>query len=108
MSATSQKPEAEPKDTPASALTAGGIYRLFAGAPFVAVAALPGLAFGWEVAFTAFLLTVCAAFTIHMPVVAIASGSTDAEADIPLSPRMFGWMLLLWTVTDWGLAAIWR
>jgi hypothetical protein len=108
MSATSQKPEAEPKDSPASVIKAGVVQRLFAGAPFVAIAALPGLAFGWDVAFTAFVLTVCAAFTIHMPVVAIASGKASEAADLPLSPRTFGWMLLLWTATDWGLAAIWR
>jgi hypothetical protein len=105
MSATSQKPEA---GAPGSAIEPGVLKRLFFGLPFVAVAGLPGLAFGWDVAFTAFLLTVCAAFTVHMPVVAIASGHGGVEADLPLSPRMFGWMLLLWTATDWGLAAIWR
>ena len=108
MSATSQKSEAEPKAASTSLIEAGGVRRLFIGAPFIAISVFPGLAFGWDVAFTAFVLTVCAAFTIHMPVVAIASGNGDAEADMPFSPRMFGWMLLLWTVTDWGLAAIWR
>ena len=137
MSATSQKPRTEsqragsqraepqraeaivetaPQAVPASWIgrpAGAGIYPLFAGAPFVAIAALPGLALGWDVAFTAFLLTACAAFTIHMPLVAIASGQLRVEggaedAEISLSPRWYFWLLLLWTATDLGLAAIWH
>jgi hypothetical protein len=123
MSATSQKPETEPElveaagdRNPGTGLAlwigwqaGGGVRQLFAGAPFIALASLPGVILGWDIGFTAFLLTVCAAFTVHIPVLAIASGATGEEtADIELSPRLYGWLLLLWAGTDWGLAILWR
>ena len=85
----------------------------FAGAPFILAAATPCLAFQPATVIAAFVLTVLAAFTVHLPVTAaVLAATASAPAPAPdttepaLSRRVYLLLLTIWTLTAWVMAAI--
>ena len=81
----------------------------FAGAPFILAAATPCLAFQPATVIAAFVLTVLAAFTVHLPVTAAVLAATAPAPDTTepaLSRRVYLLLLTIWTLTAWVMAAI--
>lgn len=84
----------------------------FAGAPFILAAATPCLAFQPATVIAAFVLTVLAAFTVHLPVTAAVLAATAPDTTAPnttepaLSRRIYLLLLTIWTLTAWVMAAI--
>ena len=106
-----RKPEIKPELSSAIATRArrGLVESRMAGLPFLALSLAPALAFNAPTALIAFLFTALAAFCVHIPVVAgILGVAGEDRADEPLTPRAFRILLLLWIMTDWSIAALWR
>ena len=77
----------------------------FAGVPFILAAATPCLAFQPATVIAAFVLTVLAAFTVHLPVTAAVLAAPDTT-EPALSRRVYLLLLTIWTLTAWVMAAI--
>lgn len=99
-----------PASAPAGTAAAdSGVWSSLAGAPFLALSLTPLLVFGQTTVLAAFLSTALAAFTVHIPVIAGSFGLTGEEYEAaPLPARAYALLLLLWAITNWVIAALWR
>ncbi|MBV9252520.1 MAG: hypothetical protein JO227_25170 [Acetobacteraceae bacterium] len=72
------------------------------GAPFAAITLLPLPIVGPAATLSGLILAALCMFTLFMPVMAIAYGAVAEDADVPLTSRRYGVLLVLWVFADLG------
>ena len=80
------------------------------GLPFVLVASVPGILFGWQASLTALIVASVASFVVFVPMTALAlnrGAALPEDATLPpLTARCYVVLLALWTLAAWLGAAL--